>query len=188
MPMRKSSNAIAKGGMLASLVIFLILFLQFNSFKQCFNVLASVPFSIIGAAIGLKLTGQNLSMFAQLGIISLIGVVVNNAIVLIDYINEERSKGISVEEACKTAVTRRFRPIILSTTTTVFGLVPLALGGNSLFTGMATGFMCGLSSSLIFTLIVIPVLYSFLNKERKAQGEMIACGGSEIKCDLKQSV
>ena len=161
-----------KGGLLALLAIFLVLFAQFNSYKQCFNVLASIPFGIIGAAIGLKLTGQTRSMFALLGVISLMGVVVNNAIILIDYINSERKAGKSINEACETAVGRRFRPIILSTTTTVLGLIPLAIGGNPLFTGMAIAFMCGLTSSLIFTLVVIPTIYSLINKE-KLQGQCL---------------
>lgn len=166
------NEGLRKGGVLGLLAIFLVLFAQFNSYKQCFNVLASIPFGIIGAAIGLKLTGQTRSMFALLGVISLMGVVVNNAIILIDYINSERQAGKSIDEACKTAVGRRFRPILLSTTTTVLGLIPLAVGGNPLFTGMAIAFMCGLTSSLIFTLVVIPTIYSLTNKE-KLQSERI---------------
>ena len=125
----------------------------------------TIPFALIGSSIGLFLFGENLSMFAILGIISLIGVVVNNAIVLVDYMDNELSNGISPMEACETAVDKRFRPIILSTSTTILGLIPLAFSGNILFRGLSIAFMCGLSNSLFFTLIVIPVIYSILVKK-----------------------
>ena len=155
-------DALLKGGIMGVLAIVLILYLQFYSFKRVFIVLMTIPFSIIGAAIGLCVFGENLSMFAILGIISLIGVVVNNAIVLVDYIDGELSEGVPVADACRTAVDKRFSPIMLSTTTTVLGLIPLALGGNIIFKGLSIAFMCGLTTSLLFTLVVIPVIYRII--------------------------
>lgn len=160
-------RSLALGAVLGTLGIALILFTQFDSIKQSFIVVLSIPFSLIGASIGLTLFKQTLSLFAVLGLISLIGVVVNNAIVLVDYINGEKANGHSVNEACQQAVSRRFRPIMLSTTTTVLGLIPLAISGNVLFKGLSIAFMCGLTTSLIFTLVVIPVVYSAFDGESR---------------------
>ena len=159
------TTAMRSGAMAGILVIFLILYLQFYSIKRSLIILLTVPFAIIGSAIGLNLFNENLSLFVILGIISLIGVVVNNAIVLVDYMNSELARGLTPKEAAATAVDKRFRPIILSTTTTILGLVPLAFAGNILFQGMAIAFMFGLATSLFFTLIVIPVVYSMVIKD-----------------------
>lgn len=159
------TTAMQSGARIGILAIFLILYLQFYSVKRSLIILLTVPFAIIGSAIGLTIFNENLSLFVILGIISLIGVVVNNAIVLVDYMDSELKKGLTSKQAAATAVDKRFRPIMLSTTTTVLGLVPLAFTGNILFKGMAIAFMCGLSTSLFFTLIVIPVMYSATIKE-----------------------
>ncbi len=161
---RQVISSLSVGAVLGVMSIFLILYLQFYSVSRSIIIFVTIPFALIGSSIGLYLFGENLSMFAILGIISLIGVVVNNAIVLVDYMDNELKLGISSMEACKTAVDKRFRPIILSTSTTILGLIPLAFSGNVLFRGLAIAFMCGLSTSLFFTLIVIPVIYSILVK------------------------
>ncbi len=162
---RQVISSLSVGAVLGIMAIFLILYLQFYSVSRSIIIFVTIPFALIGSSIGLYLFGENLSMFAILGIISLIGVVVNNAIVLVDYMDNELKRGISSMEACKTAVDKRFRPIILSTSTTILGLIPLAFSGNILFRGLAIAFMCGLSTSLFFTLIVIPVIYSILVKK-----------------------
>ena len=159
-------GSLGVGAAAGTLVVFLILYMQFYSFKRSLIVLVSVPFALIGSAIGLFVTGQNLSLFAIIGMISLIGVVVNNAIVLIDYMDNELESGRSVVDACKTAVDMRFRPIMLSSVTTILGLIPLAFGGNILFKGLSISFMSGLTTSLFFTLVVIPVVYSFVIKDK----------------------
>jgi multidrug efflux pump subunit AcrB len=154
------------GAAVGTFVIFLILFLQFYSVRKNIIILMTIPFGLIGSTFGLNVCGYNLSMFAILGIISLIGVVVNNAIVLVDYMDGELASGVNIDDACKTAVDKRFRPVMLSTVTSVLGLIPLILSGNVLFTGMSIAFMFGLSTSLFFTMIVIPVLYSILMRKR----------------------
>lgn len=158
-------SSLSVGAVLGILAIFLILYLQFYSVNRSIIIFVTIPFALIGSSIGLYVFGENLSMFAILGIISLIGVVVNNAIVLVDYMDNELKNGISSIEACRSAVDKRFRPIMLSTATTILGLIPLAFSGNILFRGLAIAFMCGLSTSLFFTLIVIPVIYSILVKK-----------------------
>lgn len=163
-------------GFLSLALVFLILLVQFNSFIQPAIIMATVPLSLIGSIMGLLLFRQPLSFTALLGMVSLMGIVVNNAIVLIDFINAERGMGHDVQTACREAVAKRIRPILLSTTTTVIGLIPLALGGSSLFQPMSIALIFGLMVSTVLTLIVIPVVYS-LTEERK-QGRKLS-GKSE---------
>jgi len=94
--------------------------------------------------------------------VSLLGVVVNNAIILVEYINAERRQGKAVETACKDAVNMRFRPILLTTTTTVIGLIPLVMSGSQLFAPMSISLMFGLMLSTLLTLVIIPVVYSLV--------------------------
>ena len=155
-------TALLTGGIIGVIAILLILYLQFYSLKRCFIIFLTVPFALVGSSVGLTVFGENLSMFAILGIISLIGVVVNNAIVLVDYIDGELEQGADVKDACAAAVDKRFRPILLSSGTTILGLVPLAFTGNVLFRGLSIAFMCGLFASLVFTLVIIPTVYSMI--------------------------
>ena len=148
----------------AVLGIYIILMLQFKSFAKPLIILTTIPMSLIGSILGLFISRQPLSFMAFLGIVSLIGIVVNNAILLIEYINDARRKGFSVHDACVDAVEKRFRPIILSTTTTVIGLVPLVLSGSPMFTPMAVSLMSGLLISTLLTLVIIPVMYSVVAK------------------------
>jgi len=151
----------------ALLIIFSILLVQFNSFRQPIIIFATIPLSLIGSIIGLKIFGQPLSFTALLGMVSLLGMVVNNAIILIDFINIELREGIPLEEACMIAVDKRFRPIILTTTTTVIGLIPLVLTGGELFQPLAISLMFGLMVSMVLTLIIVPVTFSVV--ERKSR-------------------
>jgi multidrug efflux pump subunit AcrB len=149
----------------AVLIIFAILLVQFNSFRQPFIIFATIPLSLIGSIIGLKIFGQPISFTAMLGMVSLLGMVVNNAIVLIDFINTELREGIHIQEACLIAVDKRFRPILLTTVTTVIGLIPLVITGGELFQPLAIALMFGLMVSMLLTLIIIPVTFSILEKK-----------------------
>jgi len=144
--------------------IFIILMVQFNSLLQPLIIMMTVPLSVIGSIFGLWIFNQPFSFTAGLGLLALIGIVVNNAILLIEYINRARHDGLSIEEACKSSVSRRFRPIMLTTITTIVGLIPLALSASSFFTPMAVALMTGLMVSTLLTLIVIPTLYSLIEK------------------------
>ncbi|PAB59790.1 efflux RND transporter permease subunit [Anaeromicrobium sediminis] len=152
--------------MLAVLLIYSILLVQFNSFKSPFIIMVSIPLSTIGIFNGLFLMGEPLGLMVMLGIISLSGVVVNNGILLIEYIEEGRKVGLTLDEACKSAVDKRYRPIISTTATTIIGLVPLYLSKNPLFTGMSIALMSGLLISTFLTMIVVPTVYSLVNKEK----------------------
>ncbi|MCG8499950.1 MAG: efflux RND transporter permease subunit [Firmicutes bacterium] len=148
----------------AVLAIYVILLIQFNSFMQPVVILMTIPLSVIGSILGLFLFQKPLSFTGLLGMVSLMGIVVKNAILLIEYINHAKREGYSVEDACKHAVHKRFNPIILSAATTVMGLAPLAFTGSELFGPMAIALMCGLIVSTVLTMVVVPVLYCMIEK------------------------
>lgn len=154
-------------------IIYILLLIQFNSFIQPLIILMTVPLSLIGSFLGLFMLGNPLSLTAVLGIIALIGLVVKNGILLIDYINATRKRGYSIDEACIYAVDNRFNAVILSAGTTIIGLVPLALSGSSLFGPMSIALMFGLLVSTMLTMVVIPTLYSavetYLENRRKTK-------------------
>jgi len=145
----------------AVLAIYIIMLVQFGSLLQPLVILLTIPLSAIGSVIGLLVFKQPLSFVALLGIVSLAGVVVNNAIILLDYINWERRQGKDIDEACRSAVNQRIRPILLTTITTVLGLIPLVFSGT-LFVPMAVALMSGLMVATLLTLVVIPVVYNIL--------------------------
>ncbi|MDD2573942.1 MAG: efflux RND transporter permease subunit [Bacillota bacterium] len=149
----------------AVLLVYGILIVQFYSFLQPLVILFTIPLSVIGSVLGLLIFRQPLSFTALLGMVSLLGIVVNNAIILMDHINSAIRKDRSTEEACIEAVSIRFRPIILTTTTTVAGLIPLVFSGSELFKPMAVALMSGLLVSTLLTLIVIPVAFSITQVE-----------------------
>jgi multidrug efflux pump len=161
--MKHFSN-IGTSAIIAIFLIYGILLIQFRSYRQPLIILVTVPLSAIGSIIGLYITGLPLSFMSLLGIVSLVGIVVNNAIVLIDYINLKRKEGMRVKHACIEASDKRFRPIILSTVTTVIGLIPLALSKSPLTVPMAIALMSGLIVSTLLTLIIIPTVYYYFNK------------------------
>jgi multidrug efflux pump subunit AcrB len=152
---------------LAVFVIFMILMIQFGSFSQPFIIMATIPLSAVGSILGLYLTGQPLSFTSLLGIVSLFGIVVNNAIVLVDFINMEKSMGKETEEAGIDAVEKRFRPIMLTTVTTLVGLTPLIFSGSNLFTPMSVSLASGLAVSTFLTLVIIPVVYAIVENGRE---------------------
>ncbi len=159
---KENFSGMGEASIFAILIIFVILLVQFNSITQPFIILLTIPLSLVGSIVGLYVLKQPLSFTALLGIVSLMGIVVNNAIILIDYINGERANGKTVEEASKEATRMRFRPVMLTTSTTVIGLFPLALSGSNLFVPMSIALISGLLVSTLLTLVIIPVVYSLI--------------------------
>jgi len=157
-------GSIGSGAVLALFLIYLILLLEFESFLQPLIIFLTIPLSAVGSILGLYLFRQPLSFTALFGLVSLFGVVVNNAIILIDYMNAERAQGKDIRTACLDAVQKRFRPIMLTTLTTVIGLVPMVLSRTALFTPMAISLMSGLLVSTLLTLVVIPLVYHSVMK------------------------
>jgi len=145
----------------AILFILLLLVAQFNSLRQPLIVILTLPFALIGVVSGLFLTGLPLDFMGILGVIALFGIVINNAVVLLDRIEIEMDDfGRSAPEAVIQASQRRLRPILLTTATTIGGLVPLWISGDVMFTPMAVGMIFGLLVSTLLTLGLVPVLYS----------------------------
>jgi multidrug efflux pump subunit AcrB len=142
--------------------IVLLLVLQFNSFRRPAIILLTIPLVIIGANFGLALTGSFFDFTAMLGLFSLAGIIINNGIVMIDRIDQGRTEGHSVDDSVVDAALARARPIIMTTITTVLGLLPLALFGGEFWHGMAIVIMSGLAVGTVLTLAFVPVMYSLM--------------------------
>jgi multidrug efflux pump subunit AcrB len=140
------------------LLLLFFLLLQFNSFRRTGIVLVTVPLAAVGVIPGLVLSGQPFGFQSLLGVIALVGIVLNNAIVLIDRIDERLRVGDRIGEAVMDAVQRRLRPILLTTATTVAGMLPLAFSSSTLWPPMAWAIISGLLASTVLTLLVIPAL------------------------------
>jgi multidrug efflux pump subunit AcrB/outer membrane protein TolC len=157
--------------------IFLILFFQFRTVKHPLIVMVSIPLGLFGSALGLILTRNPLGFTANLGVTALAGVVVRNAIILVDYILEQRKHGVPLEEAAFEAGRRRLRPIFLTTMAAAAGVVPMIASGSSLWAPLASVLAVGLVCSMVFTLVVVPVLFVLVERrsdQRKATREAAA--------------
>ena len=148
------------------LSIFLILLFQFQSAGEALVVMASIPLALFGAMFGLFVTRNPFGFTAFIGLISLTGVVVRNAIILIDYINVMRREGVALEQAALEAGKRRLRPIFLTTMAAAAGLTPMILSGSGLWAPLASVIAVGLIFSMAFTLVVVPVLYVLTTRAR----------------------
>jgi multidrug efflux pump len=150
---------------IAGFIILALLIMQFNSLRKSFIVLTTIPLGMIGVILGL-LAGQSYFGFMTfLGIISLAGIVINNAIVLLERIQIELDEGLEQSQAIISASLQRARPIILTTATTVLGMLPLYLGGGAMWEPMAISIMAGLLFSTLLTLCLVPVLYALMFKK-----------------------
>ncbi len=161
---------------LSVFLVYVIMAAQFESLMQPLLIMLTIPLAFIGAFVSLKVLGISVSVMVLLGLIILVGIAVNNAIVLIDYVNTLRGRGMPRREALVTAGKVRLRPIFMTTATTVLGLIPMALGlgdGAEIRMPMAVTVMAGLISSTLLTLVVIPTVYDRMDalKERFFKGE-----------------
>jgi multidrug efflux pump subunit AcrB len=144
------------------LLLLGVLLAEFNSFRKVAIIMVTVPLAAAGVVPGLLIGGQPFGFMSLLGVIALVGIVVNNAIVLLEVVDSRRQAGADITEALQDAVSRRIRPILLTTATTVAGLLPLALSRSTLWPPLASAMISGLVSSTLLTLVVIPALYSEL--------------------------
>ncbi|MDH3746673.1 MAG: efflux RND transporter permease subunit [Gammaproteobacteria bacterium] len=154
---------------LAIFLVYLVMASQFESLVHPFVILFTIPLALVGAVLALFLTGTTINIVALIGVIMLAGIVVNNAIVLVDLINQLRSQGIERIDAIMEAGTARLRPILMTSLTTALGLLPMALGfgeGAEVRAPMAITVIGGLLVSTLLTLVVIPVVYSLLDRKR----------------------
>jgi len=151
---------------IAILLIYMVMAAQFESFTQPFIVMFTVPLAFIGVAFGLLVMGHPLSVAAFIGIIILVGIVVNNGIVMITFINQLRAEGHSMRDALIKASGIRLRPILITSLTTIFGILPMAVAkgqGSEMQSPLGTAVAFGLASSTLLTLFVVPVFYSIVD-------------------------
>ncbi len=163
---RKSFGDLVAAALIAFLVILAILVLQFRSFRQPFIILAVIPMALIGSFYALFATGYTFSFTAFVGVVALLGIVINDAIVLIDFTNELRKEGKTVHEALTEVAQVRFMPILITSLTTIGGLLPLTLQGGTFWGPMGWTIIGGLTLSTTLTLLIVPVLYKVLVKEK----------------------
>lgn len=156
----------------AAILVYLILAVQFNSLTQPFIILCTVPLGMIGVMPGLVLTGNNFGFVAFIGVVALVGIAVNNGIILVDYINYLRESGYEFYEAIRTTGRTRFIPVLATTITTAGGVLPITLK-QKFFSGLGYTLIFGLTVSTLLTLVLIPVLYAMLEERRMrlASGE-----------------
>ncbi|MFN4248512.1 MAG: efflux RND transporter permease subunit [Flavipsychrobacter sp.] len=151
---------------LALLVIYLILAVQFESLRDPLTIMLTVPMALVGALLSLMLFGQSLNVFSQIGIITLIGLITKNGILIVEFANDLKSKGLTVVDAAIAAAEQRFRPILMTSLAMIFGALPIAFTFNS---RQSLGIVIagGLVFAGILTLFIIPAIYSYLSKTSK---------------------
>jgi multidrug efflux pump subunit AcrB len=164
---QESFGGMFNASIIALIAIFAVLVLQFRSFSQPLIIYSAIPLAVIGSTLALFLTGYSFSFTAFIGLISLIGIVVNNSIILVDYTNQLLKEGHAPNQALTIAGQTRFTPIVLTTLTTIGGLLPLTLQGGTLWAPMGWTIIGGLLVSTFLTLIVVPVLYKILTPGKK---------------------
>ncbi len=166
----KANQSISEKLPIAAMIILLLLIVQFNNYRKTLIILMTIPLGIIGVVFGLIVGKSYLGFMTILGIISLAGIVINNAIVLIDRIQiEQEENGLDVAAAIEEAARRRLRPVLLTTATTVLGMIPLWLGGGVMWEPMAIAIIFGLLGATALTLGFVPTAYAALFKAQKTQ-------------------
>jgi hydrophobic/amphiphilic exporter-1 (mainly G- bacteria), HAE1 family len=179
--MRRSFRDLTFAFGLALLLVFMILAAQFESFVHPFTILMAVPLALVGAVLALFMTGEGLNTMSLIGVVILVGIVVNDSIVKVDFINQARAQGMIVRDAILEAGRVRLRPIIMTTVTTVLGLTPMALGigrGADLRAPLAIAVIGGLTVATLLTLIVVPVVYSLAEDLRVRIAGAVAPAGA----------
>ncbi|PAB59879.1 efflux RND transporter permease subunit [Anaeromicrobium sediminis] len=160
---QESFTELAIDLVIAVLLVFIILAVQFNSLSQPLVILASVPLAVIGVMMGLIITNNNFGMYGFMGLVSLVGIAVNDAIVLVDYTNYLRNSGHSLVDAIREAGKTRFMPVFATSITTIGGILPLAIK-NAEYGEMGYALIFGLVASTVLTLVIIPIVYSLLEE------------------------
>jgi HAE1 family hydrophobic/amphiphilic exporter-1 len=155
------------------ILVYVVMASQFESFMSPFVIMFSIPFAFVGVLLGLVVTGTALGTMGMIGILILMGIVVKNGIVLIDYTILMRERGYSIVDATVIAAKSRLRPILMTTLTTVLGMIPMAVGqgeGSEMWRSLGMVVAWGLSISTLVTLVIIPTVYASLStmQERKA--------------------
>ncbi len=165
----ESSNSLLFAFVLALVLVYLVLAAQFESFRDPWTIMLTVPMALAGAVVTLWLFGFTLNIFSQIGMIVLIGIVTKNGILIVEFANQRRKAGLSILEAVIDASTQRFRPILMTSMATILGALPIALALGDSSTSripMGAAIIGGLAFSLILTLYVIPAMYFYLTSRK----------------------
>jgi len=169
---RESSNSLYFLFLLAVVFIYLVLAAQFESFIHPLTILLSVPLAVVGAVISLFIFGQSLNIFSQIGLIMLIGLVTKNSILIVEYANQLRARGLEVADAVAEAARIRLRPILMTSFATVFGILPIAIGfgaGAESRRPLGIAVVGGLIFSTFLTLLLVPAVYTLLARFTKLE-------------------
>jgi len=170
--MSETFNSLRLALFLGILLVYLVMAAQFESLLDPFIIIFSIPFALVGVIWAMFLTGNAFGVMPFIGMIMVVGVVVNNAIVLVDYTNILRARGIELGEAILTAGRTRLRPILMTTLTTIFGLFPLALSrgeGSEIWSPLGIALIGGLTLSTVVTLVFVPLIYSIVGERIKGR-------------------
>ncbi len=168
---QESSNSLLFVFVLALVLIYLVLAAQFESFRDPFTILLTVPLALVGALFALWYFNQTLNIFSQIGIIMLIGLVTKNGILIVEFANQRKAAGRSVMEAAQEAAAARLRPVLMTTFSTILGILPIALAlgaGAESRVPMGIAVIGGLLIGTLFTLFVIPAMYTYLTAREAA--------------------
>ena len=167
---RESSSSLMFAMILALLMIYLVLAAQFESFKDPLVVMFTVPLAIAGALMFMSYSGITMNIFSQIGIIMLIGLVAKNGILIVEFANQRQESGLSLPEAIRSSATQRLRPILMTSVSTILGLVPLVYATGEGAQGriaMGVAVVGGMLVSTFLTLFIVPAMYSFISTNRK---------------------
>jgi multidrug efflux pump len=168
----ESSNTLLFAFVLALILVYLILSAQFESFRDPFIIMFTVPLALAGAILSLWIFRQTFNIFSQIGIIALVGIVTKNGILIVEFANQRRAHGLGIAEAVIDAAAQRFRPILMTSLATVFGVLPIALAlgaASQSRSSMGIVIIGGLLFSLVLTLFIIPALYTYLSSRKQRQ-------------------
>ena len=170
----ESSSSLMFAFLLAIVLIYLILAAQFESFKDPFVIMLTVPLAIAGALVFMAITGQTMNIYSEIGIIMLIGLVAKNGILIVEFANQKQEAGESLRSAIESAALQRMRPILMTSASTILGLLPLTVATGEGANGriaMGIAVVGGMVVSTILTLYIVPAIYSYISTDRSKQAK-----------------
>jgi multidrug efflux pump len=180
-----SSTSLVFVFIFALVLVYLVLAAQFESFRDPLIIMFTVPLALVGSLSALWMTGQSSNIFSQIGLVMLIGLVTKNGILIVEFANQRKLAGLRVREAIEDASARRFRPILMTSLSTILGILPVALAlgaGSGSRVSMGIAVIGGLILGTVLTLYIIPAIYSYMSRE------LTAAEAERIKADQEATV